>query len=70
MAGRRRAREKLLSIVTNEANTDAGCSGWGFKVDNWTYALRVVDEEDGVVFNTDWEHTIMPIDVFLRLCSL
>ena len=54
-----------LTMVSNKVNPDAGLSGWGFKPDNWTYALRVVDEEDGVVFNTDWEHTIFPVDVFL-----
>ncbi|MCK5493282.1 MAG: hypothetical protein KAJ14_09245, partial [Candidatus Omnitrophica bacterium] len=57
--------KKLKTIATNDANPETGLSDWGFKTDNWTYALRVVDEEDGVVFNTDREHTIFPVDVFL-----
>ncbi|MBU1997994.1 MAG: hypothetical protein KKE64_00685, partial [Candidatus Omnitrophica bacterium] len=61
-----------LTIVDNSVTPETAkpFAGWGFKVDNWTYALTVahggeVDEDDGVIFNTDWEHTIYPTDVFL-----
>ncbi|OQX54920.1 MAG: hypothetical protein B5M53_05190, partial [Candidatus Cloacimonas sp. 4484_209] len=57
----------LATLAEFDANPEAtfGVSGWGYKVDNWTYAIRHIDEEDGVIFNTDWEHMIFPVDVFL-----
>ncbi|MGD9014793.1 MAG: HEAT repeat domain-containing protein, partial [Candidatus Omnitrophota bacterium] len=62
-------KERLKTIATMggrlDANSDMYANGWGYKVDNWTYAIRHIPDDDGVVFNTDWEHTIFPVDVFL-----
>ncbi|PIU39768.1 MAG: hypothetical protein COT00_05240, partial [Candidatus Omnitrophica bacterium CG07_land_8_20_14_0_80_50_8] len=54
--------EPLLIADAND-HPDVLGSGWGYKVDNWTYAMRHIDEPDAVILNLDWEHTVLPVDV-------